>query len=172
METLKSVNSFSMPPATAGTKESPGAVGSRQHQGLSLATGLRVLAVGVYFGIVLAKSEVARWQRVHDMFLFKEAFMYLIITTGIVVAMVCMQVIKRAGIRDISGSPIQYKPKPYHLGVILGGMIFGAGWAITGACPGPIYVQIGAGEWLAIVTLLGALTGMYGYAVLKPKLPH
>ncbi len=138
---------------------------------LSVAALLRVFAVGTYFGIVLAKSEVPSWQRVHNMFLFKEAYMYLVIATAILVAMVGMQIVRRASLRDVSGKPIQYKPKPYHLGVVWGGMIFGIGWAITGACPGPIYVQIGAGEWLAMVTLLGALAGMFGYAALKPKLP-
>ena len=132
----------------------------------------RVLCVGVYFGVVLTKSEVVRWQRVHDMFLFKEAHMYLIIGVGIGVAMISMMLIKRLGIKAIDGKPIKYKPKPYHLGVIFGGMLFGAGWAITGACPGPIYAQIGAGQWMALFTLLGALIGMYTFAVLKPKLPQ
>jgi uncharacterized membrane protein YedE/YeeE len=131
-----------------------------------------VLLVGIYFGIVLTKSEVVRWQRVHDMFLFKEAFMYLIICTGIVIAMICMGIIKRLGIKTIEGKPIKYEAKPYHKGVLLGGMLFGAGWAITGACPGPIYAQIGGGAWMALFTLAGALLGMYLYAWLKPKLPH
>lgn len=98
--------------------------------------------------------------------------MYLIIGVAIVVAMLSMLVIKRLGITTVEGKPITYKPKPYHTGVVIGGMLFGAGWAITGACPGPIYAQIGAGEWLALVTLTGALLGMFSYAALKPKLPH
>lgn len=154
------------------TTESPLPAASQQPKGLSLAAGLRVLAVGLYFGIVLAKSEVSSWQRVHNMFLLKEAYMFLIICTAILVALIGMQIIKRLGLRDVTGRPIQYKPKPYHLGVMLGGTIFGAGWAITGACPGPIYVQMGAGEWPAILTFLGALAGMYAYAILKPRLPH
>lgn len=133
---------------------------------------LRVLLVGIFFGIVLVKSEVVRWQRVHDMFLFREAHMYLIITTGIVVAAISMQLIKRLGIKTIDGQPIEYQPKPYHKGVVLGGMLFGAGWAITGACPGPIYAQIGAGAWMALATLAGALLGMFAYAYAQPKLPH
>lgn len=133
---------------------------------------LMVLLMGVYLGILFSKSEVAHWQRVHDMFLFREAHMYLIIGTAIGVAMVSMFVIKRFAIKSIEGEPITYKPKPYHTGVIVGGMLFGAGWAITGACPGPIYAQIGAGEWMALFTLAGALLGMFGYAALKPKLPH
>ena len=128
--------------------------------------------MGVYLGILFTKSEVARWERIHDMFLFREAHMYLIITTAIAVSMVCMWVIKRFSIRSLDGQPITYKPKPYHTGVVVGGMSFGAGWAITGACPGPIYAQIGGGEWMALFTLAGALLGMFAYAALKPKLPH
>jgi uncharacterized membrane protein YedE/YeeE len=138
----------------------------------SFATIISVLLVGIYFGIVLTKSEVVRWQRVHDMFLFKEPFMYLIIGVGVVVAMISMLLIKLLGIKTIAGKPIKYEPKPYHTGVVLGGMIFGAGWAITGACPGPIYAQIGGGSWMALFTLAGALVGTYLYAWLRPKLPH
>ncbi|HMP80359.1 MAG TPA: YeeE/YedE thiosulfate transporter family protein [Pirellulaceae bacterium] len=136
------------------------------------AVYLRVLLVGAFFGIVLVKSEVVRWQRVHDMFLFREAHMYLIITTGIVVAAMAMQLIKRMGIKTIDGQPIEYEPKPFHKGVVIGGILFGAGWAITGACPGPIYAQIGAGVWMALATLAGALLGMFAYAYARPRLPH
>lgn len=131
-----------------------------------------VLLLGVYLGILFAKSEVARWQRVHDMFLFREAHMYLIICTAIAVAMLSMLLIKRFGVRTIEGQPIVYQPKPFQKGILLGGMLFGAGWAITGACPGPIYAQIGAGAWMAVFTLAGAMVGMFAYAALKPKLPH
>ncbi len=130
------------------------------------------LVMGVYFGIVLTKSEVVRWQRVHDMFLFKEAHMYLIIGVGVVVAMISMLVIKRFQAKTVEGQPIVYEPKPFHKGVVIGGILFGAGWAITGACPGPIYAQIGSGAWMAIVTLSGAITGMFAYANLKSRLPH
>ena len=82
-----------------------------------------------------------------------------------------MRVIKHFGLHSFDGKPINYKPKPYHKGVIFGGFLFGAGWAITGACPGPIYAQIGGGEWLALVTLVGAILGMFSFAWLKPKLP-
>lgn len=133
---------------------------------------LIVLALGIYFGIVLTKSEVVRWERVHDMFLFREPHMYLIIGTGIVVAMIAMFIIRRIGVRDVTGRPVVYQPKPFHWGIIPGGICFGAGWAITGACPGPIYAQIGGGQWLAWLTLAGALLGMLTYAWLKPLLPH
>lgn len=130
------------------------------------------LFVGTFLGIVLTKSEVVRWQRVHDMFLFREAHMYLIIGVGIVVAMIAMFVIRKMAAKDIYGKAITYKPKPFHKGVVIGSTIFGAGWAITGACPGPIYAQVGGGAWLALITLAGALVGMYGYALLQSKLPH
>ena len=130
------------------------------------------LLMGVYFGIVISKSEVARWQRVHDMFLFREAHMYLIMGTGIVVAMGTMWLIKRFHVRTIEGASIAYRPKPFQRGIIFGGLIFGAGWAIAGACPGPIYAQIGGGEMLAWLSLGGALLGTYAYAQLKPHLPH
>ncbi len=141
-------------------------------EGVSSLTLVMALLMGTYFGIVLTKSEVVRWQRVHDMFLFNEAHMYLIIGVGVAVAMVSMLMIKAAQAKSIEGKPIVYKPKPFHKGVIIGGTIFGAGWAIAGACPGPIYAQVGAGAWMGLITLAGAMIGMFLYAALKPKLPH
>lgn len=140
--------------------------------GMSAPGYISVLLIGAYLGVLFTKSEVARWERVNKMFLFEEAHMYLIISVAIVVAMVSMFFIRRFGVTTIEGKPIKYKPKPYHLGVIIGGMLFGAGWAITGACPGPIYAQIGAGEWMALITLVGAMLGMFCYAAVKPMLPH
>lgn len=143
-----------------------------KYEGVSALTLVMSLLTGTYFGIVLSKSEVVRWQRVHDMFLFNEAHMYLIIGVGVVVAMISMLIIKSMQAKSIEGKPIVYKPKPFHKGVVIGGTLFGAGWAITGACPGPIYAQVGAGAWMGLITLVGALIGMYLYAVLQPKLPH
>ena len=145
---------------------------AKKPSGMSIVGYLGVLGVGTYLGFLFVKSEVARWERVHDMFLFREAHMYLIICTAIVVAMLSMLTIKTLGIKTIEGKPISYQPKPYHVGVVIGGMLFGAGWAITGACPGPIYAQIGAGEFMALCTLAGAMLGMFSYAALKPRLPH
>lgn len=145
---------------------------SKSSSGMSAATYARVLFVGMYFGLVLVKTEVVLWQRIHDMFLFREPYMYLVIGTAVVVGGIAMQLIKRFQVNDMTGKPIAYKPKPYHKGVIFGGMIFGMGWAITGACPGPIYAQIGGGEWIAVLTFIGAMGGMYLYAWLRPRLPH
>jgi uncharacterized membrane protein YedE/YeeE len=130
------------------------------------------LLVGVFFGIVLVKSEVVRWQRIHDMFLFREPNMYLIIGMGVFVAMISMLIIKATHAKTIEGKPIVYKPKPFQKGIVIGGTLFGAGWAITGACPGPIYAQIGAGAWMAWFTLAGALVGMFVYARFQSRLPH
>ena len=143
----------------------------KPNDGVSGLALVMSLLVGTWFGIVLTKSEVVRWQRVHDMFLFNEPHMYLIIGVGVVVAMISMLVIKSLQAKTIEGQPIVYKPKPFHKGVVIGGTLFGAGWAITGACPGPIYAQVGAGAWLALITLAGAMIGMYIYAMLESKLP-
>ena len=153
------------------TKIAPAKQDDQTRAGLSPLSLAMVLLVGVYFGIVLTKSEVVRWQRVHDMFLFKEAHMYLIISVGIAVGMLSLLLIKSLNAKSLTGQPMKYKPKPFQKGVIIGGTLFGAGWAITGACPGPIYVQIGAGAWVACFTLAGALCGMFLFAWLKPKLP-
>ena len=132
---------------------------------------LLITLSGIYFGVVLVKSEVASWFRINQMFLFKEAHMYLIITSAIVVGVISVQLIRRFQARSIQREEIVLAGKPLQYGVIFGGTIFGMGWAITGACPGPIYAQIGAGEWSAIVTFLGALLGMYGYGLSPGKEP-
>ncbi len=139
---------------------------------LSTTALIGVLGMGIFFGIVLVKSEVVRWERINRMFLFQEAQMYLIIGTAVLVGGVSMWLINRIGVKDMVGEPIAYRPKPMHKGIMIGGAIFGMGWAITGACPGPIYAQIGSGAWLAIFTFVGAIAGTFLYAYLQPKLPH
>lgn len=130
-----------------------------------------ILQLGILLGVIFVKTEVARWERIHDMFMFREPRMYLIIGTAILVAGVSMRALKALGVKSLDGKTISYDPKPFHKGVVFGGLCFGAGWALTGACPGPIYVQMGAGEGMAIFTFLGAVLGMYAYAALKPRLP-
>ncbi len=131
-----------------------------------------ILILGIYFGIVLVRSEVASWFRIRQMFLFQEAHMYLIIISAIVVGAASLWLLRRLNLHTVQREEIVLRPKPYQYGIIFGGTIFGMGWAITGACPGPIYAQIGGGEWAAIATFLGAIVGMYGYAWLQPILPH
>ncbi|MCB0060610.1 MAG: YeeE/YedE family protein [Caldilineaceae bacterium] len=133
---------------------------------------LPVALIGTIFGIVLTKSQVISWYRVQSMFRFEEAHMYLVITSAIVTGAISLWIIRRFNLKTIQGEPVTVKTKPYQKGVLYGGVIFGLGWAITGACPGPIYAQIGGGELLALVTFAGALSGSYLYAMLRPRLPH
>lgn len=138
----------------------------------TIAGYIPVVIVGMLFGIVLTKSEVISWFRVQSMFRFEEAHMYLVITSAIVTGALSLWVIRAFNLKTIQGEPVTVKSKPYQKGVIYGGVIFGLGWAITGACPGPIYAQIGSGEVLAGLTFVGALLGSYLYAYVRPYLPH
>lgn len=130
------------------------------------------LLVGIYFGIVLVKTQVVSWFEINDMFRFKDAYMYLVIASAIGVGIVSVYFIKRYQPKALCGADIIISKKPIHKGIVYGGTLFGMGWAITGACPGPIYAQIGSGTLLTIFTFLGAISGMYLYAYLQPKLPH
>lgn len=132
---------------------------------------LRVLLLGIFFGIVLVKGQVISWFRINEMFLFQDAYMYLVIASAIVVGIISLFIIRRFGTKSVDGQPLIIQKKPINKGTVIGGIIFGLGWAITGACPGPIYAQIGSGTYLAIVTFLAALTGAYLYAVLQTRLP-
>jgi uncharacterized protein len=133
---------------------------------------LFTLLMGIWFGIVLVKGQLVSWQQINDMFHFKSAYMYLVIASAVVVGAISVALIRRFEPQTIEGEVIKIKKKPFHKGVVFGGTLFGMGWAITGACPGPIYAQIGSGTLLACVTFVGALSGMYLYAILQPKLPH
>lgn len=130
------------------------------------------LLLGLGFGIVLVKSEVISWFRIQAMFRFEEAHMYLIIGSAVVVGAISLLIIKQFEMRTVGGEEITIREKPFNKGVILGGIIFGMGWAITGACPGPIYAQIGSGAYMALITFIAALGGAYLYAFLQPKLPY
>lgn len=133
---------------------------------------ITTLIIGIYFGIVLVKSQVVSWFRIHEMFLFQSPYMYLVIASAIAVGALSLIIIRRLQLRPVGGGALEIKRKPFHKGVVFGGTIFGMGWAITGACPGPIYAQMGGGTLMAIITFLGALGGMYLYAFLQPRLPH
>ena len=139
---------------------------------MTLKNKVMTLLVGIYFGIVLIKSQVISWFQINDMFHFKDPYMYLVICSAIAVGMVSVFLIRRFEARTIEGAPIVIKQRPFHPGNVIGGTIFGMGWAITGACPGPIYALVGAGNFLMIVTFLGAMTGMYLDAFFQSRLPH
>lgn len=133
---------------------------------------LYVFLIGIVFGITLTKSEVISWFRIQRMFRFEEAHMYLVIASAVVVGALSLLLIKHLQLQTITHEIIQIGEKRFHKGIIFGGIIFGLGWAITGACPGPIYAQIGSGEVLALFTFIGAMLGVYLYAYLRSYLPH
>jgi uncharacterized membrane protein YedE/YeeE len=130
------------------------------------------LLLGLGFGIVLVKGEVISWFRIQAMFRFQEAHMYLIIGSGVIVGAVSLLIVKRLQMKTVYGEEISIREKPFNKGVVFGGIFFGMGWAITGACPGPIYAQIGSGAYMALVTFVAALTGAYLYGFFQPRLPH
>jgi len=133
---------------------------------------LKYLILGIGFGIVLVKAEVISWFRIQEMFRLESFHMYGVIGTAVVVGAISVQIIKRFKIKSLSGETIKLEPKPFSKGQIFGGLAFGFGWALTGACPGPIYAQIGSGVTVFIVTLLSALAGTWFYGLIREKLPH
>lgn len=128
--------------------------------------------VGIFFGIVFVKAEVISWFRIQEMFRLDSFHMYGIIGTAVLVAMISIQLIKRLNIKTIQGDPILIAPKLFTQGNIYGGLLFGFGWAITGACPGPLFAQIGAGYSVVLVTFLSALAGTWVYGAIQKYLPH
>ena len=127
---------------------------------------------GLFFGVIITKSDVISWFRIQAMFRFEEAHMYLTIGSAVVTGAIAIFLLKKLEIKSFNSQILNLKGKPYTRGFIYGGFIFGIGWAITGACPGPIFAQIGAGEFPAIVTLLGAVLGAQFYHLVKARLPH
>lgn len=133
---------------------------------------LKYLLVGVLFGIVFVKAEVISWFRIQEMFRFQSFHMYGIIGSAVVVGMISVWLIKRFNIKTIYGEPVQFHPKQFNKGQVIGGLLFGFGWAITGACPGPLFAQIGTGATVIVVVLLSAIAGTWVYGRLRDKLPH
>ncbi|WP_113662385.1 DUF6691 family protein [Pedobacter nanyangensis] len=133
---------------------------------------IKYLIVGILFGIVFVKSEVVSWFRIQEMFRLQSFHMYGIIGSAIVVGMLSIWLIKKFNINTIYGEEIEFHPKTFNKGQIFGGLLFGLGWAITGACPGPLFAQIGTGATVIVVTLLSAIAGTWVYGLLRNKLPH
>ena len=133
---------------------------------------LKFLLAGIAFGIILVKSQVVSWFRIQEMFRLQGFHMYGVIGSAIAVGLVSILLIKRFNIKTISGEPIVIPKKEFSWGNIYGGLIFGLGWAITGACPGPLYALIGSGYLVITVTLLSAVLGTWVYGLIRDKLPH
>lgn len=136
------------------------------------SANLKYLLVGIFFGIVFVKAEIISWFRIQEMFRLQSFFMYGVIGSAVVVGIISVQIIKRFNIKTIQGEKIEIQPKVFSKGQIYGGLMFGFGWAITGACPGPLFAQIGTGVTVIVVTLLSAIAGTWFYGLIKDKLPH
>ena len=133
---------------------------------------IKFLLVGVLFGTVLTKTEEVSWFRIQEMFRFQSFHMYGIIGSAIAVGALSVWLIKKFKIKSIDREPIIIPDKKFSKGQIIGGTIFGMGWALAGACPGPLYALLGAGYSVIIVAILSALLGTWVYSFLHPKLPH
>jgi uncharacterized membrane protein YedE/YeeE len=133
---------------------------------------MKFLILGFIFGIILVKAEVISWFRIQEMFRFQSFQMYGIIGSAIAVGMLSIWLIKRNNVKSISGDPIVIADKKFTKGNVIGGLMFGLGWAMTGACPGPLYALIGSGIAVVVVVLISAVFGTYVYGVLSDKLPH
>ncbi len=134
---------------------------------------IKYLLVGFVFGIILTKSEAVSWYRIYEMFHFDSFHMYGIIMTAIITGIIGIQIIKRYKLKDIKGSPIVIADKEKgSVRYWIGGLFFGLGWAMVGACPGPIFIILGAGFWPVIFVIAGALVGTFIYGAVASKLPH
>jgi uncharacterized protein len=133
---------------------------------------LLFLIFGIYFGIVLFKSEAASWFRIQEMFRFQSIHMYGIMGIAVAMGAVSVLLIKRLKIKSLNSELINLSGKPFTKGNVIGGTIFGLGWAMTGTCPGPLYTLVGGGYLIIIPVLLSAIAGAYVYGLLQEKLPH
>lgn len=137
-----------------------------------LQSMLKYLAAGVLFGIILVKAEVISWFRIQEMFRLQSFHMFGVIGSAVVVGAISVFLIKKFNVKSIEGETIKLEDKKFSKGQIYGGLLFGFGWALTGACPGPLFAQIGTGATVIVITLLSAIVGTWTYGLLKEKLPH
>ena len=131
------------------------------------------LIIGTFFGIVMYKSEAASWFRIYEMFNFQSIHMYGLMGSALAVGIVIVQYIKRKKVKDIHGNPIVIADKDKSIArYLIGGVLFGLGWVLAGACPGPMFVLTGAGYFPILVVILGAVLGTWIYGLVKNRLPH
>jgi uncharacterized membrane protein YedE/YeeE len=134
---------------------------------------LYALLLGALFGGILVKAEVLSWFRIQEMFWFQSFHMYGVIGSAIAVGAISLQILKRLEAKSFSGKLIDPASKKFNKkGNLIGGIIFGCGWALTGACPGPLYALVGSGYGIMLVSIFSAMLGVVAYGVLKDKLPH
>jgi uncharacterized membrane protein YedE/YeeE len=134
--------------------------------------GIKYILSGSLLGIIFVKAEIISWFRIQEMFRLQSFHMYGVIGSAVMVAALSVFLIKKFNIKTIYGEKIEFAPKPFQKGQIFGGLLFGLGWAITGACPGPLFTQIGTGATVIIITLLSAILGTWFYGFIREKLPH
>ena len=131
------------------------------------------LLIGIVFGITMFKSEAASWFRIYEMFKFESFHMYGIIGSALVIGVIMVQSIKRFNIKSFHGETIHFNPKAISFSrYMFGGIIFGLGWGLAGACPGPMFTLVGAGYVPILVVILFSILGTFLYGLLKDKLPH
>jgi len=134
---------------------------------------LKYIIPGILFGIVMTKSEAVSWFRIQEMFRFESFHMFGIIGTSVVLAAIMVAIIKKVKPQNINGVEIKFNPKNMSVPrYLIGGIIFGLGWAMTGACPGPMFTLVGHGVWSILIVIASALIGTYAYGALRSKLPH
>ena len=134
---------------------------------------LKYIGLGIVFGIMFTKAEIISWFRIYEMFRFESFHMYGIIGSAVVLSAISTFIIKKVGIKDVGGNPIVFSPKAMSIPrYLFGGIIFGMGWALTGACPGPLYTLIGNGAYMAVVVIISAVLGTWFYGLIRTKLPH
>ena len=134
---------------------------------------IKFLILGITFGIIMAKAEIISWFRIYEMFRFEYFHMYGVIGSAVIIGAIAVASIKQLNIRTIKGDQVLFHVKEQSiLRYLLGGSIFGLGWAMTGACPGPLFVLVGFGVWPIIIVIIGALLGTLLYGLIKHKLPH
>jgi uncharacterized membrane protein YedE/YeeE len=137
-----------------------------------IGSNIKYLLLGVLFGIVFVKAEIISWYRIQEMFRFHSFHMYGVIGTAVLVGMTSVWIIKKFKIKTIQGETVVFHDKKFQWGNVIGSTLFGLGWAITGACPGPIFAQIGSGFTVVSITLLSAIAGTWVYGLVREKLPH
>jgi uncharacterized membrane protein YedE/YeeE len=138
----------------------------------SLTSNIKYLVLGAFFGIVFVKAEIISWYRIQEMFRMHSFHMYGVIGTAVIVGAISVWLIKRFQIKTMQGEKVVLHDRQFHWGNVIGGTLFGLGWAITGACPGPLFAQIGSGFLAVSITLFSAITGTWVYGLIREKLPH
>ena len=159
-------------PRTLAPDVNPAADG---RAGSIIRVQLLYVIAGTFLGVVFVKSEVLSWYRIQEMFRFQSAHMYLVIASALAVAALSVRLLQRLGLRDLDGKPIAIRRKAMTrrgTRYWMGGTLFGLGWSLLGACPGPIFALIGAGVTSMSVAMLSALAGTWLYGALQSRLPH